>query len=118
MAGSLQGLQAACPEAAGILDDVISAPQQWEAPAADLPLAWQERLSAFQRLLLHKVRLLLCCCVADPGEKLLNLGELPDAERRSSCSAAGNRLPNCCQERAGNIRYSHKLAPAVLWPQP
>ena len=59
MAGSLQVLQSACPEAAGILDAICSDPEQWSMVVSStdnhLPHAWQQRLSTFQQLLLHKV---------------------------------------------------------------
>ena len=59
MAGSLQVLQSACPEAAGLLDDMCSNPEQWFTVVSStdnhLPHAWQQRLSTFQQLLLHKV---------------------------------------------------------------
>ena len=59
MAGCLHALQAACPAAAGLLDDLLASPEQWHASLAShdasLPEAWQSRLSDFQTLLLHKV---------------------------------------------------------------
>ena len=59
MAGSLQALQSVCLEAAGLIDDICSAPEQW-SPFLDstdnqLPPTWQQRLSGFQQLLVHKV---------------------------------------------------------------
>ena len=89
MAGALHALQAAAPAAAGLVDAIASAPEQWEAcqasAAAQAPAGWGERFTAFQQLLLHKVRRDACLPLLRTADHAFAAGECWPAGCHLTC---------------------------------